>query len=92
MPNNPDIPETGRIQRDPSMTGKKSDLEYATNERFDENLGATIGQPPDDPATDKAMRDAAAASKATRRGKIQEEKIPNDPLDPEFGADKIPER
>lgn len=81
MPNNPDILDCGRIERDQDSTGKASKLEWATDVRRDINYGANVRNGDVDPKTDKAIHDAMAANIGNRRNK-PDEKIPSDSIDP----------
>lgn len=72
MPNNPDIPDTGRIQQDPSRTGRDAKLGYATDETTA------------DAATDRAIHDAMAENVGTRRDHRRDEKLPTDPIEDEI--------
>lgn len=81
MPNNPDILDTGRIERDMDSTGKNPTLDYAAGVRRDLRFGANVDLGDHSPTTDRALHDAIAANVGCRRNKIYDEKLPTDPLD-----------
>jgi len=76
MPNNPDIPDTGRIQRNQSQTMKEPKLEYETDVRRDDRFGAKY-----DPnlASDSIIR-AQANARVRRRDEPGQAKAPRGDL------------
>lgn len=78
--------EAGLTQKVFNRTGNNSKLEYETARKRDDTIDATLGDVLGDSPQDRAMRKAMNEAINDRRDQRHEEKLPSDPIDPEFSG------